>query len=256
MSFPPPPPRRNAPGATSPTSVPAPPPVDPDARAARRAEEGGSSRRRTALWIVASVAVVAMIVGGLVVALGGGGKELDTSTTVELELGEIGVESVATLKETDFPPEARQAVLATIGQYVDEGTAVPLRKRKADETKLAEIFDQAAVVRLAGTDRSLLLDEGLPKVVGKVTVTSPPVALIALSDANGEVLLVSAEVDFAVKARAQRGVITVQRTGTLVLTPQSDGSWKITGWTLHVERGGPGVAASPTAAPPTATTVP
>jgi hypothetical protein len=50
--------------------------------------------------------------------------------------------------------------------------------------------------------------------------------------------------------------MTIQRTGSLVFIQQGDGSWLITGWTLHVERGGPGVATAPTTVPTTATTVP
>jgi hypothetical protein len=133
---------------------------------------------------------------------------------------------------------------------------VPLRKGKAVDAKLATIFDQAAIARLAGTDRTLLLDEGLPKAVGRIDVTTPPVAMTGLADSEGKLLLVTATIDLAVEARAKRGVMTIQRTGSLVFIQQGDGSWLITGWTLHVERGGPGVATAPTTVPTTATTVP
>jgi len=259
MSSPPPPPRRRAPGAAA-STPPAPPPVDPDARAARRAEEGGARRGRTVLKVVAGIAVLALVGVGVVIALGGdAGKEkpeLRTSTTVDLEAGELLIESVATLRAIEFTPEVRDSILSTIGGYVDEGTVGPLRKGAAVDAKLAAIFDQAAIAQLAGTDRSLLLDEGLPKAVGRVTVTTPPVGMTALADAEAKIVLVTAAVDFAVEARSNRGVMTVQRTGTLVFSQQGDGSWKITGWTLQVERGGPGVATTPTTAATTATTVP
>jgi len=41
----------------------------------------------------------------------------------------------------------------------------------------------------------------------------------------------------------------------LDLMPQIDGTWKITGWTLHVERGGPGVVPTPTSPTAPTTTV-
>jgi hypothetical protein len=166
------------------------------------------------------------------------------------------VENVAPVRMVEFTPEVRDAILSTIGSYVDEGTVVPLRKGTAVDAELEKIFDLSAISRLAGTDRSLLLDEGLPKAVGTVKVTTPPVAMTALADIEGKILLVTATVDLAVEARAKRGVMTVQRTGTLVFIQQGDGSWRITGWTLHVERGGPGVATTPTTVPTTATTVP
>jgi len=253
MSLPPPPPRRRPP-----SPAPSPPPPDLAARGARRAESSTSERRRPPLLIVAAVVVVALaLVGVGVVVLGGGGKDepqLDASTSVELTLGDLTVETVNSFNSgAEFPTEASDAALAVLESYVQEATVVPLRKGKANGTTLAELFDEPAVARLAGTDRGLLLDEGLPKAVGKVTVKSPPVALTALMDRDGKVVLVTATVDLDIKAQARHGVMTVKRTGTLVLRPQLDASWKITAWTLHVERGGPGVAASPT--DPTTTTV-
>jgi hypothetical protein len=239
---------------------PAPPPINPDARAARRAEERGSGRGRTGWIVVAGIVVLVVIGGGLAVALGGDDSKdapkLDTSTNVDLTVGDLLVENVAPVRNVQITPEVSDAILATIGSYVDDGMVVPLRKGKAVDAKLATIFDQAAIARLAGTDRTLLLDEGFPKAVGRIDVTTPPVAMTGLADSEGKLLLVTATIDLAVEARAKRGVMTIQRTGSLVFIQQGDGSWLITGWTLHVERGGPGVATAPTTVPTTATTVP
>ena len=58
--------------------------------------------------------------------------------------------------------------------------------------------------------------------------------------------LVTAAVDFQVSARAAKGIVTVHRLGTLVFAPGAN-TWQINGWTLGVDRTGPGIA-PPTAA--------
>ena len=62
---------------------------------------------------------------------------------------------------------------------------------------------------------TLLVDEGLPKAVGKVTVTAAPVPLTGLSTQDGKVLLVTAGIDFDIKAAAEKGIVTIKRTGVL-----------------------------------------
>ena len=255
MSIPPPPPRRRAPGPAD-ASPPSPPPVDPEARAARRAESNGGTPRSRRLLAAVALVAVALVAVGVVVVTGGGGKDtppLDTSTTVQLELGELTVESVNPFG-AEFPPEASEAALAAIEAYVQDATVKPLRSGRVTDSALPEIFDDAALAYLpTAADRSVLFDEGLPKAVGKVTVVGVPIALTVLLDNTKTPKLISATIDLEIKARSKKGVMTVHRTGTLVLSPQLDATWKITAWTLHVERGGPGVATTPT--DPTATTI-
>jgi hypothetical protein len=103
----------------------------------------------------------------------------------------------------------------------------------------------------------LLFDEGQPKAVGEIDITTPPVAFTALVDRDGNFVLVSANVDLKVKARAAKGTVTVQRTGSFVFAPDPSGVWKITGWTFSVTRGGTAVPTTTTApADPTATSTP
>ncbi len=249
MSIPPPPPRRRAPGPAA-SNAPSPPPPDPEARAARRAQSnGGAPRSRLLVGAVVLVAV-ALIAIGVAVVTSGGGKDtppLDTSTSVQLALGELSVESVIPFDSVaaNFPADASDAALAVVEAYVHEATVMPLRKTVVNDAKLATIFDEAAVARLATTDRAVLFDEGLPKAIGKLTVSGGPVAFTALLDSSKAVVMVTATIDLDVAARAKKGTMTVKRTGTLVLSKQLDATWKITAWTLHVERGGPGVAATP-----------
>jgi hypothetical protein len=203
--------------------------------------------------IVAGVVVVAVLAAGAVLALSGGDggtskPKLKASTSVDLTVGETKVESLATPVPlpTEFPADVRDKVLSAIGTYVDEGMVAPLRKGTVDDAKLDVAFDTAAVARLTGTDRAVLVDEGLPKATGAVVVKTPPVPLTALSEVDGKIVLVSAAVDLDIRSRSEQGITTISRAGTIVFALQFTGDWKITAWTLHVDRNGAGFAPAPT----------
>ena len=176
------------------------------------------------------------------------GPELRASTSVDLQPGELTVAAVG--NPAEFPTDVRDLVLSTLGAYVDHGVVNPLRNKTADEAMLATVFDPGALARLAGTDRALVLDEGLPKAAGKVSVTTPPVAMTALEDGDGKVVLVSASIGLTVEAQTKKGRLEILRSGTLVFAPDDTGAWKITGWTLATERGGKALG------PTTSTTTP
>jgi hypothetical protein len=195
--------------------------------------------------LVAVVAVAAFVLRGDDAS--DSGPQFEASTSVDLTAGEAKVESVGA--PVEFPAELRDQLLSSIGTYVDDAIVKPLRAGKADGAALTALFDQAAVARLAGPDRAILLDEGLPKAVGKIRITTPPVALTGLAAADGKVLLATASLDLQVSARARKGVIDIHRAGTLVFALDLTGAWKIAGWTLTVERAGPGVTTTTTAAP-------
>jgi hypothetical protein len=175
------------------------------------------------------------------------------STAVDLQPGATTIAGVSFV--ADFPADVQNQVLATLGAYVDDGIVTPLRKGKATDASLAAAFDAAAIARLATPERAIVLDEGLPKAVGKVTVTTLPVPMTALVDRDNKVVLVTTDVQFSVSARAAKGVVTINRTGSFVFAPDASGAWKITGWTLSTDRGGPGVTPAPAASDPTTTTV-
>ena len=261
MSAPPPPPRRRAPVDVA-SAAPPLPPVNPTSRVARRAGErrGTSKTRRGPILLILSVVVAAALIGvGVLIALDSEEKdkpEVDRSTTVELTVNPAGLDSANSyLTVADFPSDAQDDLRAALEQYVDGVTIEPARKGSTvKDTDLATIFDQGAVARLATTDRDIVLDEGLPKAKGRVVVSAPPIDLYALAEADGKILLITAVLDLGIEIQVAGGTVTVSRAGTLVFAPQSDGSWKITGWTLHVERGGPGFEPVPTTAP-TSTTV-
>ena len=222
-----------------------------------RAYDDTGGRRR---WLLLGGGLLAVLaIGGGVLALSGGGSDdrkaepkLDASTSVDLEAGTATIESVGF--PIDFPPDVRDQLLATMGAYVDRAIVSPLRTGTADEARLAEIFDAPAVARLATPERGVLVDEGFPNAVGKIKVTAPPVALTALIERDGRIVLASTAIDLQITARAEKGTIKIHRGGSLVYVPDGSGGWKITAWTLVVERSGPGVTVPttvPTTAPPT-----
>lgn len=178
------------------------------------------------------------------------GPPLHAPTSVELQPGTLTVEAVGAPFE--FPADVRDLVLSTLGAYVDHGIVNPLRTRAADEAELATVFDAAALTRLAGTDRALVLDEGFPKAVGDVSVTTPPVAMTALADGDGKLVLVSATVALSVDAQTKQGRLEILRSGSLVFAPDAAGVWKITGWTLSTERGGKALGPTTTTTTPAA----
>jgi hypothetical protein len=205
------------------------------------------------------VAVIAIAGGAFAVLSGGGGDsgpEFEASTSVDLTAGEVQVVGLR-LEPIELPAEVRDQMLSTIGTYVDGGVVKALRTGKADDAELAPIFDAAATAQLAGAARTIVYDEGLPKAVGKITITTPPVAFTGLADAEGAIVLVSANLDLKITARAEKGTVTVQRTGSFVFAPDPTGVWKITGWTFAVTRGGTALPTTTTApADPTASSTP
>ena len=199
-----------------------------------------------------------MVVAAAVLVLKPSSREKITptfkaSTAVDLKPGPTQVRAVAF--SNDFPADTQSHVLSTLGAYVEKGVVAPLRTAKAVDTDLATIFDAGAKARLVGVERGIVLDEGLPKAIGKIGVTTPPVPLTALNDASGKVVLVSADVRFAITARTAKGTVTINRNGSLVFAPDPSGAWKITGWTLSTDRGGPGVTPAAASSEPTTTTV-
>jgi hypothetical protein len=289
MSVPPPPPRRARPGSTpaDATAPIGPPPLPaqrsapelaigqavaeaplstqvvvapPETRAQRQpqnqpAPRSGAGRRWgfTVLAVLGAVVVAAALFFVLKKDSNEkSGPELEASTAVNLRPGALKVDAVGF--SNDFPVEAQHQVLATLGAYVDAGIVAPLRKGKANDASLAAAFDPAAIARLVGTERATVLDENLPKVEGKITVKTPPVPISALADGDGKIVLVSTDVRFSVKARSARGAVEINHTGSFVFAPDANGAWRITGWTLSTDRGGPGVPPASTPASDTKTT--
>lgn len=215
---------------------------------ARTARPGRKKSSRRGLIIM--VVVIGPIIGlGVYLLLGltegSTGPTYSASESVNLAAGPTTLHTVSFAGGT-FSPDVSAAIMTTLGEYAESAMVTPLRKGKPASAALANVFDAPALARLSGPDRAVVLDEGLPRAVGKIGVSSPPIPLTGLADASGNTILVSADVKLTAKARTEKGVIGVTRAGTFVLAPDASGIWKITGWTLTTDRRGPGTSVAPT----------
>ena len=222
---------------------------------------GGDDRKRKILIGVGAGAAVLVAIVVAVLVLGGGdsgksGPEFEESTAVDVKVGNQKVYGINPLQPIEFPADVRDQIVAAVGAYVDNAIVNPLRTAKVDEAALASTFDAAAAARLAGPERTILVDEGLPKAVGAIKVTTPPVVLNALADREAKLAIVTANFDLTASARAEAGTVKTRRTGSFIFSPDQAGLWKISGWTISVTRTGPGVTPDTTAATPTSAPTP
>jgi len=203
-----------------------------------------ASRARRAAFLACAASVVTAF--GISVPPAGAAKT--PKPVVKIAPGAVTVYKVGEAPDT-IPDDVRNAVMATLTGYVNAATVTPLRKGAIDDAGLATALAPAVAARLAGPDRAVLIDEGLPKATSKVKVTATPVALTGLADGAGSVVVVTATVDTTTTVKTTKGKLVIKRAGDLVLEPDN-GTWKITGYTLNVDRAGKAVR------PTTTTTVP
>jgi hypothetical protein len=197
------------------------------------------------------VVVAAVVVGALAVAgvfggdSGGGGSGSATRSTTSKASDDVQLTAGATSVQgpvlvTAFPAGVGDQVLESLRRYVDGATVRALHTGKA-AAGLASVVDPGVTAQLAGPDRSVLVDEGLPKATGAVDVRGPAVPLTALVDADGKPLLVIATVQLDVTTATGRGAVHIVRAGDLDFVPAADGTWQLTGYDLTVRRDGKGV---------------
>ncbi len=204
-----------------------------------------ASRARRAEFL-ACAAVLAVV--GTSIAPAGAAKK--PKAVVKIDPGAVTVYKVGEAPDT-IPDDVRNAVIATLTGYVNAATVAPLRKGKVDDVGLATALAPAVAARLTGPDRAVLVDEGLPKATSKVEVAATPVALTGLADGTGSIVVVTATVDATATAKTTKGKLLIKRTGDLVLEPDN-GTWKITGYTLNVDRVGKAVRPTTTTSVPVA----
>lgn len=201
--------------------------------------------------LLASVAVTAAAVA--IAPSAGAAKK--PKAVVTMTPGDVTVYKTGDAPDT-LPDDVRTAVMATLSGYVDAATVKPLQKgTRASDAALAATLAPAVSARLAGADRAVLVDEGLPKSTAKVTVTATPVALTALADGAGSIVVVTAKLDQVATTKTKKGKVSITRSGELVLEPDN-GSWKITGYTLTVDRVGKGVPTTTATTAPAAAAAP
>ena len=216
-----------------------------------------SRARRAALLACAAATVAAF---GAVAAPAGAttGAAKRPKPIVKVSAGDLTVYKVGDNQQA-LPDDVRDQVMATLTGYLDAATVKPLQTGTADPAALASALAPAVTARLTGPDRTVLLDEGLPKSVSKIVVDAAPVKLTGLADSDGKVVVVTANLDSTTTTKTAKGKVSIKRAGDLVLTP-ADGTWKISGYTLTVDRLGRGLGVTtPTATAPVtpgATTAP
>jgi hypothetical protein len=166
-----------------------------------------------------------------------------TSTTVPRRKTDLHatvgtVEVVSPRPMVEFTSADRDAVLAVVEQYVHDATIAPIDGDRPGN--LTALLAPTAVAATTGTDGDALADTGVPHAVGKVDAKLAPVDMTALVDENGTIHLVGATLDLTVAANATAGSFSIHRSGELMLVRDGDG-WKILGFTLVVNRDGPGL---------------
>jgi hypothetical protein len=233
-------------------------------RAERR--ESAQSRNRRLLFIIGGV-VLALVAVALIVVLvsggggGGGGKTATKPTAsqpapgtkVTLQLGDVSADSAG--PPAQLTPDQAQAVLTVMRNYLTIATVQPLRSGKP-AGDLAGVFDPGAIATVNGTDRGVMIDEGLPKVTGELDVAAQPVTVVALADQTGAILLATAKLDVDITGgtKVKGAPLHILRQGDFVLTPDASGAWKVTQYNVTVARSGAGLdPTTTTAATPTTT---
>ena len=186
--------------------------------------------------------VTALAVGALAAFPVGVSAAKKPKNILKLSAGDLTVYRVGDDPQT-IPDDVRDKVIATLTAYMYAATVKALQTGTVDEAAFAATLAPAAVTRASGPDRATLVDEGLPVAVVRIVVTSQPIALSGLADADGHVVVVTAGVTATAKTKTAKGVVKITRKGDFVLSPDGD-TWKIGGYDLVVDRSGKGLGAA------------
>jgi len=217
--------------------------------------------RGRARFGVAGMLVVVLGVGLALAGCSGGDDEkaapttttVGSKTTFDISLGEVSADSAGA--PVTVSGDQSQRVLDALTTYVKGATVQPLRSGKPASADFGAIFDANTLTSAMTTDRGILLDEGLPKVTGDLTVTTQPVNLLGLGDQSGNLTLITTSlVVDATGTTALKGAapLHVIRSADFTLQPDGSGAWKITAYNVTVARDGGDL--SPTTTAPAATT--
>ena len=211
-------------------------------------------RRRRLVVTVAAVVVVA-VVAAIAFASCSGGDGSDakktTSTTkpetkINITLGPVSADSAG--PPATVSADQSQRVLDAITTYVKGAMVQPLLSGKPATADFGGVFDPTTLASATTTDRAVVLDEGLPKVTGNLTVTAPPVWLLGLGDQSGNLVLITASIalDTTGVTKVKGDPLHIQRHADLVFQPDASGTWKITSYDMVVSRAGAGLTPTTT----------
>lgn len=126
-------------------------------------------------------------------------------------------------------------VLGTLDRYLAAAVLTPLRSG-GPAGDLTPFFTRPAAVRVmtVGPDRFAFIDENLPPV-SEVRKESAVAGLTALAGADGIMSVVTAGLDLRLVGHINGALVTVTRTGELVLVPEG-GTWRIDAYDISVTR--------------------
>lgn len=126
-------------------------------------------------------------------------------------------------------------VLATLNRYLEAASLTPLRTA-GPAGDLAPLFTSKAAERVVpgGVDRFAVIDEQMPQV-SDLRGESVVARLAALAGADGTMSVVTAGLDVRLVGHVNGALVTVTRTGELVLVPQG-GTWRIDAYDVKVTR--------------------
>jgi hypothetical protein len=217
--------------------------------------------RRRALIAGVGVLVVALGAGLALASCSGGDDKAATSTTsaaapktnVDITLGDVSADSAGA--PVAIAPDQSQHVLDALTTYLKGATVQPLRTGKPATADFGAVFDANTLASATTTDRGTLLDEGLAKVTGDLTVTGQPVTLVGLGDQSGTLTLITAAllVDTTGATKVKDAApLHIVRKADFTLQPDASGAWKITAYNVVVTREGADL--SPTTTSGAATT--
>lgn len=189
-------------------------------------------------------AVALVLVLGVSACSGGSSKAHATKaaridSSVALRVTTTNVDSAG--PAVAFPADLRDQAAQLVNTYV-EGAVVTALRTGTSDPNLAQAFTPDAAAKLTGPDHTVVTDDGVEKATGSIAASRADVALTALADTGGKVVLVSAALALDVRAPVTGGTLHVTRVGDLLLAP-SNGAWRIAGYDLAVTRDGPGVRA-------------
>jgi hypothetical protein len=226
-----------------------------------------STRRRRArrrrVAVTTALVLTLVLVAGIVAAScsGGGGSDEAKSTTttkpetkIDIPLGDVSADSAGA--PVTMSADQAQRVLDAVTTYVKGATVQPLKSGTPATADFGAVFDPTTLASATTTDRGVVLDEGLPKVTGNLTVTAQPVTVLGLGDQSGALTLATATllVDVTGVTKVKGDPLHVVRQANFVLQPDPSGTWKITSYDMVVSRGGAGLTPTTTTTSASTTT--
>jgi hypothetical protein len=220
------------------------------------------ARRRRAVVATTTVLAVVLVAGVVIASCSGGGgddqaKSTSTTkagTTIEIPLGDVTADSAGA--PVTVSTDQSQHVLDAVTTYVKGATVQPLQSGKPATADFGAVFDPTTLATATSADRAVVLDEGLPKVTGNLTVKAQPVNITGLGDQSGNLTLATASLllDVTGVTQVKGEPLHLARQASFVLQPDASGTWKITAYDMIVSRSGAGLTPTTTSTAASTTT--